>query len=505
MPLGRGEARGVRRPVRVARSARGFWRTGLAALVVLGVCMWQLVFAATPGAGADDSTWVAGTATATAQAIALAPSTAGLNYAVTLATSVADYQANEGQAESEIFTGGPVVTSLTTTQCDGSAPLVTQSQLPQPAVAESTNGNQSQSSTINAQYAHGASVPGLGTGLEQALATTQPAANTVTKLSDLNVPGAFDISGAQSTAYAQQVTDKLRQATSTVDIASLDLGNGAVDLQGLHWEDTQETGPGGTVLQQGASFAIAGVSIAGVTVPSSVLSTDTLAQLPAIVNTALEGTGLHVTLPSVSTNSEGTEIITPLSVGIDQSALGQQVVGPLLGQTETVRDEIDTILEQDISCKTGVPVTVVDIVLGALSGGGNLDLNLGGATATSNGTAYANPFGSSIGLLSDSGSPGSSDLTPPFSIPGEPGSYTPGTPGTPATGGSGGAPSKEALGSLASSERCVTTSPFGHPGCSSGAGVPVALAGLGVLLGVGAADFVRARRYRRLAPTEVEQ
>jgi len=479
----------------------GFWRTWLAALVVGGTCLWQFVFSATPNAGADDSSWVAGAATATSQAIAIAPSTAGLNYALTLATSVADYQANEGQAESQIFTGGPIVTALTTIQCDGSAPLVSTSQLPQPAVAESTNGNQKATQTLNDQYAKGSSLPDLGAGLEQALATTQPAATAVTKLSDLNVPGAFDISGAQSSAYAQQVTGQLRQATATADIASLDLANGAVDIKGLHWEDTQETGPGGTVVKQSASFTIAGITVAGVAVPSSAVSTDTLAQLLAIVNTALEGTGLHVSLPAVSTNSQGTEIITPLSVGIDQSALGQQVVGPLLGQTESVRNEIDTILEQDISCKTGIPLTVVDILLGALSGGGNLDLNLGGASATSNGTAYANPFANSIGLLGDSG--GATDLTPAFTTPGEPGSYTPGTPGTPATSGGGGTPSKQALGSLATSEKCVTTSPFGHPGCSSGAGVPVALIGLAVVLGVGAADFVRTRRYRRLAPEEV--
>lgn len=229
MPLDRGERRGGIRFAR--RLARAFWRTSLAAIVLGGVCMWQVIFSAAPNAAADDSSWVAGAASATSQAVALSPSTAGLNYALTLATSVAGYQANEGQAESEIFTGGPIVTALTSTQCDGSAPPVNPNQLPQPAIAESTNANQSQSNTIGDQYADGANLPGLGTGLEQALATTQPTGNAVTKLSDLDVPGAFDISGAQSSAYAQQVTDKLRQATATTDIAELNLDNGAVDIK----------------------------------------------------------------------------------------------------------------------------------------------------------------------------------------------------------------------------------------------------------------------------------
>jgi len=466
--------------------------------------MWQFVFAGTQRAAADDSSWVAGAATATSQAIAIAPSTAGLNYALTLATSVADYQANEGQAESETFTGGPVVTALTSIQCDGSAPTVPGNKLPQPAVAESTTSNQSNSYTISDQYLNGTGIPIIGTGLEQAVATIQPAANSVTKISDLDVPGAFDISGAQSSAYAQQVTDKLRQATATTDIAELALANGAVDLKGLHWEDTQETGPGGSIVQQQASFTIGSISIAGVSLPSSIVSTDTLAQLLGIVNTALEGTGLHASLPVVSTNSDGTEIISPLSVGIDQSALGQQVVGPLLGQTETVRDELDTLLEKDITCKTGTPLTVVDIILGALSGGGNLDLDLGGATATSNGTAYANPFGNSLGLLSDSGG-GLADVGSSLTTPSVAGTYTPGTPGTPGTPATSGAAPKVALGSLTRSERCLTTSAFGHPSCSGGAALPVALAGLAVVLGVGAADFVRTRRYRRLAPEEIER
>jgi hypothetical protein len=473
--------------------------------VVAGVCIWQLVLAATPNAAADDSSWVPGAATATSQVIALAPSTAGLNYSLTFATSIADYQANEGQAESETFTGGPIVTALTSTQCDGSAPPLTQSQLPHPAIAESVNGSQSESDTINQQYANGANAPGIGTGLEQAVATIQPAATATSKLSDFDVPGAFEVSGVQSSAYAQQVTGQLRQATATDDIAEVNLANGAVDLKGLHWQDTQETGPGGNIVQQAASFSIGGISIAGVSVPSSVVSTDTLAQLLGIVNAALEGTGLNVTLPVAQTQSDGSEDISPLSIGLDQSALGQQVVGPLLGPSQTVRNEIDTILEDDITCKTGTALTVVDIMLGVLSGGGNLNLNLGGATATSNGTAYANPFDNSLGLLSDAGGAVSSVLGSTLSTPSIPGTFTPGIPATPATAGTSGtaeAP-KEALGSLTSSERCLTTSPFGHPACSSGgAAVPVALAGLAVIMGVGVADYIRLRRYRRLAPEE---
>lgn len=497
MPLRRGASGGLR------WTARAFWRTALAGSVVGGVCMWQLVLAGSGTATADDSSWVAGSATATSQAVALAPSTAGLNYALTLATSVADYQGNQGQAESETFTGGPVVTAATSTQCDGSAPPVTQSQLPQPAVAESTNGNQSQTYNLNAQYFQGMSAPGSASGFEQAAATTQPAATALSKLSDFQVPGAFDVSGAQSSAYAQQVTGQLRQATGTADVSEVSLGNGAVDLKGLHWDDTQETGPGGAIVKQAASFSIGGLTLGGTAVP---VAGDSAAQITQIVNTALASTGLNVTIPQAQTNSsDGTESIPPLAIGINQSALGQQVVGPALGPTETVRDEIDQILEGDITCKTGTPLTVVDILLGALSGGGNLDLNLGGAIADSNGTAYANPFGNSLGLLGAGGGAVSAlgTSSPGSSTPGSSGSFTPGSTGSSGSPGSSGTGSKQSLGALSNSVRCVTTSPAGHPSCSDGAGVPVALAGLAAVLGVGTADYLRLRRFRHLTPQDI--
>ncbi len=49
----------------------------------------------------------------------------------------------------------------------------------------------------------------------------------------------------------------------------------------------------------------------------------------------------------------------------------------------------------------------------------------------------------------------------------------------------------------------MTTSLAGHPGCSKGAALPVALAGLAVVLGFATADAIRLRRYRSIVPLEV--
>jgi hypothetical protein len=489
-----------------ARSlSRSFGRTLAVGSVAGGLCIWQLC-ARAPAATADPPSWVPGSASAISQAIALAPSTAGLNYALTLATSVADYQATEGQAESETFTGGPVVTSATSVQCDGGPPAVSANKIPQPAIAESTAGNQSSTYTLSDQYANGAGVPQIGGGTEQALATTQPSAEAITKLTDFDVPGAFDVSGSQSRSFAQQVSGQLREATATADISELSLAGAAVVLRDMHWQDTQETGADGSILKQDASFSIGGLSIRGAEVPASVVSSSSAAQLLAIANTALTGTGIHVTAPSAGANADGTETISALSVGIDQSTLGQEVVGPLLGQTESVRDEIDHVLEDQVSCRTGVPITVVDILLGALSGGGNLDLELGGAKATSNGTAYADPFDNSLGLLGSGGAASSlpSGLGTGTALS-QPAPYLLGsTTVSGAAPGARSAPAPQNLGRLAGAERCLTTSPAGRPTCSNGAALPVALAGLAVAAVTGACDFVRLRWFRRVMPDEVK-
>jgi len=472
----------------------------LAVVLVAGACASQaLIPSGHAAADTSASSWVPGDANATAQAITFHPSTAGLGYDVTLATSIADYQANLAQAESKTFDGGAIVLSATTTQCDGSAPAVSQSQLPQPVIVESNSGNASQSMALNSGY----NGTGPGAGVEEASVTTQPQGSALTKLADFDVPGGFDVSGGQSSAYSQQVAGTLRQATSTADIGQVSLAGGLVTLNGLHWQSTQETGPGGSLTQATGSFTLGSVTVSGVTTP---VSADNISQVFASVNTALGPTGFHLgPVPALEQNSaDGSVAVPALSIGIDSSALGAQLVGPLLGDADTLRQAFDKAL-LGVTCQFGTPLTVRDIALGALAGGGGIDMELGGVKDVSDGTAFANPFDNALGLLGGSGPVGS--VLP--AAPGTPGSstFTPGSPGTPGTPGS--APGTSAPGTAGTSApgalrgvshilRCITTSPFGHPGCSGGGGaVPVGLAGLATVLAMGATDLSRLRRYRR--------
>ncbi|HZU80509.1 MAG TPA: hypothetical protein VE991_11385 [Acidimicrobiales bacterium] len=481
----------------MGRRLHGFARTAVAA-GISAVLFVAVIAMGTTGAQADSSataTWVDGEATAIAQALAVAPTTAGLGYNSVLGTSIADYQLSEGQAESQTFNGGAIVLAATSTQCDGSPPVIAGSQLPQPAIAETANGNNTQSQSINQQYGHG-NFPAGAIGSEVASVTTQPTADAVTKVADIDIPGALEVSGVQSSASVADVVGQLRKAVSTADIGEIKLA-GLVDLKGLHFEATQETGPGGKIVQQAATWSVATAAINGQ--PQSVAA-DALGTLFGAINTALEGTGFHVSLPQVTTLDNGQVNLTPLSIGIDGSALGQQLVGPVLGALQPVRDTIDNILLKQISCKLGTPLTVADIGLGVLSGGGNLDLQVGQLSAQSDGTTYANPFGN---CLLDCGGTTSLNDNLPSSL-GDTGALS-----IPSVGGGNlpssgpGSATKYASGPISRTVHCVTTSLAGHPGCSNGAALPVGLIGLGSVAALFAADYVRLRRYRRIIPEEV--
>jgi hypothetical protein len=488
-------------PARALAHVRAFHRTALAAVVVVATCLTAMAFGP-ERAAADDNSWVPGSAQATSTAIALHPTTGGLGYTIKLATSVADYANQSAQAQSQTLDGGSIVLAATSTQCDGSAAPVDPKSLPPVAQAESNDGNHSQDLALQGLHSNG-----VGAGDEHAAATTQPDGTAVTHLADFSVPGVITIAGGASSAEASQVSGKTRTATSTADVSQVTLG-GVVSLNGLHWVTTQQTGSANAVTQSTGSFSIGSITVSGITTPVSV---DNLNTLLGIANTALAPTGLHIgPLPTLQVNPQNRATsVPPLAIGIDNSALGNQIVGPVLGQssTQTVRDAIVGAIEGPPfgTCKLGTAVLVGDIGLGVVSGGGNFDFELGGVTAVSDGTAIANPFANSLGLLGANSGP--VDLGSGASTPGTPGSYTPGTAGDLGTAGAAGTAAGSGgsgiAGALTRSLHCLTTSPFGHPGCSGGgAALPIGLIGLGVVLTMGAADYARVGRLRRVLPQE---
>ena len=120
----KGQRRTLRTRLRERRYTPATVRVGLACAVAAGVGLVELG----SSSGADTS-FVPGDALAQAQAISLAPTTGGLNYAITLATSVSNYQDMQAQSLSQTIDLGAIGTSLEAQGCDGSAPTLPKSDV----------------------------------------------------------------------------------------------------------------------------------------------------------------------------------------------------------------------------------------------------------------------------------------------------------------------------------------------------------------------------------------
>ena len=136
--------------------------------------------------------------------------------------------------------------------------------------------------------------------------------------------------------------------------------------------------------------------MAGVPVDLSSLSSSGNPQTVLnVINTALSPIGLNVQWPTQTTLSDGTVQISPLVVGIDNNALGQQVVGANENSVQPVREALVNAL-LSANCNFATELTVGDIGLGVLSGGGNLNLEFGGASAETDALAASSPFGAAV-------------------------------------------------------------------------------------------------------------
>ena len=136
---------------------------------------------------------------------------------------------------------------------------------------------------------------------------------------------------------------------------------------------TQQSG--GTTTSVG-TFSIGSLSVAGVPVDLSQLSSAGNPQTVLnVINTALTPVGLNVQWPTQTTLSDGTVQISPLVVGIDNNALGQQVIGANENTVQPVREALVNAL-LSANCNFATELTVGDIGMGVLSGGGNLNLQL---------------------------------------------------------------------------------------------------------------------------------
>lgn len=439
-----------------------------------------------------------GTAQALATDLVVGPSTGGLSEELTFGQSLAQYLPGEAQAQAQAVNLGAIGLSLTSDQCNGQPPVLQPSQVPKPATAESID--HPHSATLDAVPIPGSA--GVGLGVQQASTEPVPAASATTTLSAFTVPGVLAMGNGVASAQVALVDGDIRQATASVELSSLSLLGGLVVLDGLRWTVEQESGA--AQMATGA-FSVGGVQVAGVPLPG--LPAVPTGSILSTLNQALAQTGLSLQWPGTTVDqAQGTVQETPLVLQLSNSALGRQVVGSLLGPSETVRNVLQQAL-LGVSCTFGTELTLGDIGLGVLAGAGSLTLAFGGVQAGTTDLVATNPFALDLGGTAGVGSGSTSGLGLGS------GGGTGGLGDALRVGGSGGALGAGGVGGLpfggsalaqrsggpVTLTRSVACRSLAGGGCGTDHALPAALGSLGVLGVVAGWDLTRVRRGR-LAP-----
>lgn len=466
-----------------------------------------------PAASASTGQVPAGTAVAGASVFGVVPQVASLSLAVTFGQSEAAYNQTESEASSSTVDLGGLGILLANSPVCGQVLLTTERQ-PQPLSANSDDGPSTQSSAGNAGGVGTESVSVSSNPL-QAQGSTSPLSASIDGLADVE---------ATSTAAVQYTSGTEQKAVASTT-GTLDLLGGLVQLGGLEWTASQESG---ATDQASAGFTIGSATIDALGVKETLPATDSTATVVSTVNQVLAPLGVTLVMPT-ETQGSGAAAVGPLEIRFQGSSLENALVGPVNTGWQTVA-KILTGLEdgstgacqsaQDLISQLSPSIeTVVNLELGIAQGGGQLDFDMGGANAgTQAAPDFTDPFGSGTSPLGSSPSTGSIDslgsgssassTVPAGSSSGPLGSVSTGALGTSVPSGSTAAPLTTPTTAahsyqLAAATRCETTSPADSPDCWRGLATVAGAtaAALGALLLVG--DVVYSRRRPRRRPARV--
>ncbi|MCU1374527.1 MAG: hypothetical protein JWO68_1813 [Actinomycetia bacterium] len=446
--------------------ARAFRRSAAVAVLALGAVG---VTAIVSPAGADED-FVAGSGQVTTRVVKVGPTAGRLSFAPTVGLASANYTGTVGRAESKMFDYGAL---------DGNIPPEFVAQTGSVRVDSTDDGAAKGVSKTSAGLPPESPIHAGGT-TQAARAGGDPFGEATFVLGDFAaVPGVVELSGGRAVSRSGVAGKATREAVGTVTIGRLALGGGAVVLEGLRWEVHQRTGKDKGA---GGTFSIQGITIGGTKLAPP--AADQLAGALQQVNDALKPLGLRLDAP-VSNVNGGVAAITPLGIHVQASEPGRAVGAPLLGALQPVRDPIASGIIA-ASPEAGGLVTLGDVTLGALTGRGGIDLQLGGGSAYTEGERFASPFGSF-----DLGGGGFGPVS--LGGGGTAGSSTPGGDAVPSQPGStGGAGDKGGPIELAGARH--------QDGTTGGAAAVVGLVGLLAVLSMAGADWWRLRHEpRRIA------
>jgi len=487
--------------VTVSRTLRRAAAAGVATVVA-----GSLAVGLSPGGASAQDEFINGSGKAEAKILRVGPSTGRLSLSPTVGVALADYIGTLGRGQALTADFAALGTALPP-EVTGALPAV-----------------RAESSADNAGTPQTASVAGTPAGTPvqvggvtlSATGKKDPRGSASATLASFGIPGVLEIGGVTAESQAGVVERSTREAIGTTRIASIKLGGGLVTLNGLTWEAVQRTGEGEGM---SADFRVESVTmlqqrLLGLPVPTTVPVPDAgagLGQLLGQINTLLQPTGLVISMPTPSLD-DGIARIGPLAIQIVNSQLGQTLLGPVLGAAQPIRDPLTGAL-LSASSDLSTAILLADVVTGVLSGAGRADVEIGGASAFTEGERFVSPFGSfnfgSFTLPEASGEsfslPDSSELSSAPSFGGTGLSTTPGSIGStsftpPAKTGATAtaAPSAAPARTTATRQTAVpAASSRTIPGERGGAAALIGLLGLLAALGVASMDYRHIRSNRR--------
>lgn len=462
------------------------FRRTFAVGAVWAAAMGGLLAVSPPASGQEAVT--PGRGNAYAQGVKVDPRTGRLSFGVTYGQALAGHQNTVAIAEAHSTDLGLLGDQLAAEGCDGGDPTFPKEDQPK-ALESRSNGEGAGEEKVETE--NGAE--------KRVIATAEPYARAVSTTAAAGDGGAISLGKTTSTTESGIIEGK-RLARAVTEVDRLSLGGGQVVLRGMRWEALYQTAP---AEETAGSFTIDGIEVAGQRLP--IPEDNPLAPI-AQANVVLAPLGFKIEPPTVSKES-GIQFVGPLRVGIVPGTVRESVLGPVFNGVQPVRESLfDAIIAAD--CSNASYITVLDIVLGSVSGAGSLSVELGGVTATSADIALTSFLG---------GRGGAPSLSP---LPQGSTGGTTGSLGTPAgrTSGLGGSTGGTSVGTVSPPPAGTATAGGGAEaagddeqavadaeplsGRRGGALAGVGLGGLALLAALAGADRHKMRKAQRTLSME---
>jgi hypothetical protein len=455
--------------------------------VILGALSATLVVASLSGLappgfaqeGAPAEPFNNGVGKASAGVLNIAPRAGQVSLGFTSGIAVAQFRNSLAEAQAQTADTGILGDSLFAgSSCPSSLPdLPSLPSSERPDTPTRVDSNDGDVDLVEERAPIG--VPGFGAGRQHAQAQQIPRAFAESTPAGFEVPGLVKLGGGTATAESGVIDDVSRQARAVAQ-ASITIAD-TVTLSGMRWEAVHRTGaePAKT-----GRFDIGHLTILGqeVPVPSDAAAAE-------MINAALAPVGLRVELPEVIELTEPNDvvIVTPMRIQLKDSEPLRVGVGGLLNASRTFREQVFNELAKD--CQTSSVALLGDLGLLIAGGNGSIALDVGGADATTADVKTVNPFGTAPVLP-----PVASVVQPP----------TPARAGTPSVVSR---PTEQVTSGVTPAaaivdyeESCESTHERRWPACSTGAALPVGVAGLLGTAVLGTLDWRRQRRLAEVTP-----